>query len=218
MGLGHFFSSKYLSDEEIRSSIEKMVEDRNRLFNFLAASGVGSKPTDMSEKAKQFSDLDKIFHYSQKLDNLFKDLQELKKMIDEDDPEDREGLHLLYMDYKKDYAEAARRLYRMLLEKGYISEEVVDSTDLGILKFIEYAGPEYAWRLGINIGIDTKEARERIEILLEKGLLEKVQGTMLEGYHREKDWVKHMNHTYYRLSRKGRLFLRELRRGPEPTG
>lgn len=62
------------------------------------------------------------------------------------------------------------------------------------------------------------EARKRLEALLEKELLEKVQGTMLEGYHREKDWIKHMNHTYYRLSRKGKLFLRQLRREPDLSG
>nr|WP_274380927.1 DUF2250 domain-containing protein [Desulforadius tongensis] len=101
------------------------------------------------------------------------------------------------------------------MENGYLDEEFEDETDLEILKFIDYAGPEYAWRLGINIGIDVEESRQRLEKLLQKGLLEKVQGTMLEGYHREKDWVKHMNHTYYRISRQGRHYLRKLRRQAE---
>ena|GEM_PF-1179180 len=214
----HFFNSRFLSDEEIWSGIEKMADHRNSLFDALAAGVAGTDPADLKEMSKQFSELDKMYHSSVKLQDLLKDLQELKKMIDEGNLEDGEGLQRLYTEYTKDYAEETGLLYRMLLEKGYISEEIVDSNHLNILKFIEYAGPEYAWRLGINIGIDTKEARDRLEILLEKGLLEKVQGTMLEGYHREKDWVKHMNHTYYRLSRKGRLFLRQLRRGIEPTG
>lgn len=90
--------------------------------------------------------------------------------------------------------------------------EFEDETDLKILKFIDYAGPEYAWRLSINIGISWEESRRRLAILLEKGLLERVAGNMLGNYHREKNWTKHMNHTYYRISREGRLYLRRLRR------
>lgn len=216
MGRGPIFNSRYFSDAEIQLKIEKIVEDRNRLFDVLAAAGTGSNPSAMKELARQFYELDKIYHSFKKLNNLLQDLQEIDKMINEGDTEDLEVLRLLQTEYTEDCADEARRLYRVLLEKGHVSEEIVDGTDLDILKFIEYAGPEYAWRLGINIGIDTKESRERLETLMEKGLLEKVQGTMLEGYHREKDWVKHMNHTYYRLSRKGKHLLRQLRRGPEP--
>ncbi|MFZ5649863.1 MAG: DUF2250 domain-containing protein [Bacillota bacterium] len=212
MGRGPFFNSSYLSDAEILSRIEKIVEDRNRLFDVLAAANDDSDPAAMSELARRFYELDKIHHSFNRLVNLIDDLQEIEKMIGEGGAEDAESLRLLHTEYTGDCAEEAGRLYGLLLEKGYIGEEVLDGADLAILRFIEYAGPEYAWRLGINIGIGTKEARDRLQTLLEKGLLEKVQGTMLEGYHREKDWVKHMNHTYYRLSRKGRLFLRQIRR------
>lgn len=212
MGRGPFFNSNYLSDAEILSRIKKIVEDRNRLFDVLAAADDGSDPAAISELARRFYELDKIHHSFSRLVNLIDGLQETDKMIDDGNAEDAESLRLLHAEYAGDCAEEAGRLYGLLLEKGYIGEEVLDGTDLSILRFIEYAGPEYAWRLGINIGIGTKEARERLQTLLEKGLLEKVQGTMLEGYHREKDWIKHMNHTYYRLSRKGRLFLRQSRR------
>ncbi|MFZ5643078.1 MAG: DUF2250 domain-containing protein [Bacillota bacterium] len=217
MGRSPFFNSNNLSDSEILSTIEKLINDRNQLFETLAKAGSGSDPA-ISEMAKQFHELDKIYHHFIDLDILFKDLMEIEKVINEDDTESGEDFRHLLAEYTESYTKAAGQLYRMLLDKGYITEEVLDETDMDILKFIEYAGPEYAWRLGINVGIDTREARERIEKLLEKGLLEKVQGTMLEGYHREKDWVKHMNHTYYRLSRKAKLFLRELRRKSEITG
>ncbi|AQS60565.1 hypothetical protein B0537_09095 [Desulforamulus ferrireducens] len=93
--------------------------------------------------------------------------------------------------------------------------EIEDDKDIEILQFIDYAGPEYAWRLGINVGLDVEESRKRLEKLLAKGLLERVPGNMLEGYHRQKDWVKHMNHTYYRITREGRHYLRKLRTGLE---
>lgn len=201
-----------LYDAEILSILEKLVDERNRIFDMLAAAGAGHDKAAMAELTKQFYGLDRICHSYKRLDSLVQDLREIEKMIDESSPEDAAGLQLLRAEYTKDCAETAGRLYGMLLEKGCIREDVIEATDLEILKFIAYAGPEYAWRLGINIGIGTKEARERLETLLVKGLLEKVQGTMLEGYHREKDWVKHMNHTYYRLSRKGKLYLRQLRR------
>ncbi len=121
-------------------------------------------------------------------------------------PEEEPDLRRLYAEYSSSSGNLAGEVYRLLLENGRIDREKEDEKDLRILRFIEYAGPEYAWRLGINTGLDVGEARERLERLLEKGLLEKVQGTMLEGYHREKDWVKHMNHTYYRLSREGAHF------------
>ncbi|MHB8156555.1 MAG: DUF2250 domain-containing protein [Desulfocucumaceae bacterium] len=210
MGQGPFFNSRYLSDHQILSTIKKIIEDRNSLFNDLAAAGTSASPAEMSALAKHFHELDKICQSFKKLDDLFKDLQELEIMAG-DDTEEGEDLQILLLEYKEECSAAAAQLYRLLLEKRHISEELVDSTDLAILKFIEYAGPEYAWRLGINVGIGAQEARDRLQALLEKELLKKVQGTMLEGYHREKDWVKHMNHTYYRLSRKGKQFLRQLR-------
>ncbi|WP_031513822.1 DUF2250 domain-containing protein [Desulfofalx alkaliphila] len=96
-----------------------------------------------------------------------------------------------------------------------MDEEYEDETDIEILKFLDYAGAEYAWRLGINVNISRCESRERLEKLFKKGLIEKVQGIMLENYHWERDWMKHMNHTYYRISREGRLYLRKMRRGLE---
>lgn len=57
-----------------------------------------------------------------------------------------------------------------LIDNGYIDGEFEDETDLKILKFIDYAGPEYAWRLSINIGISWEETRWRLAELLKKDL------------------------------------------------
>jgi len=48
-------------------------------------------------------------------------------------------------------------------------------------------------------------------VLLAKGFLERVEGNMPDKYHRAKSWTKHMNHTYYRIAREGRHYLRLLR-------
>jgi len=160
----------------------------------------------------RLSELNRLCFPVDKLKALLSDLYELEELLQQDITGEDADLQKLHEEYTDVCYGAAGGVYRLLLEDGYIDEEKEDETDLEILNFISYAGPEYAWRLGINIGIDVNEARERLERLIGKGLLEKVQGTMLEGYHREKDWVKHMNHTYYRLSREGELFLRNLRR------
>ncbi len=194
--------------------MEEIARSRHRLLNELASFSAGADAAMMTEKARQFSELEEIYLVHKKVQGLLHDLEELEGMAAGGGDRDGEAIRLLCAEYKDKYAAAAGRLKSLLRDKGYLRGDVLDDTDLDILEFIAYAGPEYAWRLGINIGIGTEEARRRLALLLEKGLLEKVQGTMLEGYHREKSWVKHMNHTYYRLSRQGGLFLRQMRRGP----
>jgi predicted transcriptional regulator len=212
MGRGPFFDSSLTGAAGMLCKVTEIIEERHRLFAILAEAGGGSDPAAVSELSRRFHELDGIYHAFNHLERLLADQRELATMT-ADTTEDMESVRLLQAEYAQTCAEASKALYRMLLAGGHISEETVDDTDMDILRFIAYAGPEYAWRLGINIGIDTREARQRLEKLMEKELLEKVQGTMLERYHREKDWVKHMNHTYYRLSRKGKQFLRQLRRG-----
>ncbi|SHF25570.1 DUF2250 domain-containing protein [Desulforamulus putei] len=209
------FNAKYLSDEEIWSRIDKIVQERDEVHRLLAKPEVSTDPCRMPELAKKLNDLNPkclLFH---ELRSLVKDLRELEEMIGEKEPDEEHELVSLHREYLDLCRDKALQVYQTLMEMGLLPEEVEDETDLAILKFIEYAGPEYAWRLGINIGLDVAESRRRLEALLEKGLLERVPGNMLEGYHRQKDWIKHMNHTYYRITREGRHYLRKLRRGLE---
>jgi len=206
------FKCKYLSDAEIWSRIENITVERDQVSHALAEAGAESDLQAIAGLARRLSELNRLCFPVDKLKALLSDLYELEELLQQDITGEDADLQKLHEEYTDVCYGAAGGVYRLLLEDGYIDEEKEDETDLEILNFISYAGPEYAWRLGINIGIDVNEARERLERLIGKGLLEKVQGTMLEGYHREKDWVKHMNHTYYRLSREGELFLRNLRR------
>ncbi|MBO8137565.1 MAG: DUF2250 domain-containing protein [Desulfotomaculum sp.] len=211
------FEGKYYTDEEIWARAEELVSEYNKTRQMLSDPNISTDPEVMPELAKKLHRLSPFSELVKKLKSCLKDKQELEAMLSEEEREDEENEYaVLYREYSALCSSLARELYNMLLKEGCLEDENEDDKDLEILKFIDYAGPEYAWRLGINVGLDVEESRERLEKLLRKGLLEKVQGTMLVGYHREKDWVKHMNHTYYRISRKGKHYLRRLRRENRP--
>ncbi|MCD5406727.1 MAG: DUF2250 domain-containing protein [Desulfotomaculum sp.] len=209
------FNNKYFSEPEIWAIIHDIIKERDEIQALLATASIGADLDQIPRLAKRLHELNYICANIDQLKNCLKDLQELQQMLNiqqqhpDNDQQQQEDAHL-YAEYLLLCTNTARQLYQLLLEKGYLDLEREDATDLAILKFINYAGPEYAWRLGINIGIEVAEARERLEILLKKNLLAKVSGTMLKNYHRSKDWTKHMNHTYYQITRKGRLYLRAL--------
>ena len=208
------FPTKYLSDEDIWGIIQNIITERDDTQNLLAQPEISTDPTRMPELAKKLHELNEKCLLFQELKNLVQDLDELEDLLSkENSEEEQEQLTLFFNEILQLAREKADPIYTMLMDMGLLDIEIEDEMDLKILNFIEYAGPEYAWRLGINVGLDVEESRCRLEKLLEKGLLEKVQGTMLAGYHRQKDWVKHMNHTYYRITREGRHYLRKLRRG-----
>lgn len=205
------FKARYLSDAEIWQLIDKVFEERNQIHELLAKPEVSTDPARLPELARQLHELDHICLLADQLSSDQNDLVQLEEMLAHS-AGDEDELQELYQEYLSLCQGKAGQIYQLLLARGDLNFELEDQTDLEILKFIEYAGPEYAWRLGINIGIDVSEARERLDALLTKGLLERVQGTMLENYHRARDWTKHMNHTYYRLSREGKHYLRNLRK------
>jgi len=204
------FNAKYLSNEEIWSRIKGIVKERDRVQECLAEPEVSTDPDRMAELAKKLHGLNKFCLPVENLENILADIGEMEELITAEGLDEDEG-GLLLEEFFKQREVAALQIYQMLLERGCLAEEIEDEIDLKILRFIDYAGPEYAWRLGINIGLDVEESRRRLEGLLQKGLLERVEGNMLGNYHREKSWTKHMNHTYYKMSREGRLYVRKLR-------
>ena len=206
------FKGKYLSDDEIWLRIKAIIEERDDIERLLAKPEISTDPEKMPGLARRLYELNELCHPAERLQDYWGDLQQLEEMLA--GPEDEhagDGLQDLHGEYLELCSDLSRQIYQWLQEKGHLEEEFEDDTDLEILRFIEYVGPEYAWRLSINVNISWEEARERLDNLLGKGLLEKVQGTMLDNYHRAKDWSKHMNHTYYRLSREGKHYLRRLR-------
>ncbi|MDQ0286213.1 putative transcriptional regulator [Desulfofundulus luciae] len=84
--------------------------------------------------------------------------------------------------------------------------------ELKILAYLKKLGPEYAKLLAIRLGLSLEESTERLQRLVAKGLIKRVEGRIVKYYHRRRKSVKHRNHTYYYLRRKGELLLREGRR------
>lgn len=208
------FNAKYLPDEEIWLRLDSFYTERSEVESQLGDPTISTDPERMPHLAKRLYELNQKCLLFDQLKGAAQDLKEINELIGQELPEEHE-LGPLHHEYARDCQELAGQVYILLMELGLLPEEIEDEKDLEILQFIDYAGPEYAWRLGINVGLDVEESRRRLENLLNKGLLEKVQGNMLAGYHRQKDWVKHMNHTYYRITREGRLYLRRLRREQE---
>jgi predicted transcriptional regulator len=180
----------------------------------LAKPEISTDPERLPQLSREYAYLEKLASLAGELNSYLQDLQELAELTTNNSQTNqptKEDLAPLQEEYMELVQSTASRLYELLLEHGIIDEEKEDEVDLEILRFIQYVGPEYAWRLSINLGISEAEARQRLEVLEAKGLLERVEGTLLDNYHRERDWSKHMNHTYYRLSREGSLYLRKLR-------
>ncbi|WP_077714290.1 DUF2250 domain-containing protein [Desulforamulus ferrireducens] len=219
------FDAKYLSDEDIWAIIEQIYTERAEVEKLLGQPEISTDPQRMPELAKQLFQLNEKCLLFDHLKRVVQDLREMIELLSQDglDVEKLEPQELmekhelagLYLELLAEKQATARQVYNLLISMGLMDIEIEDDKDIEILQFIDYAGPEYAWRLGINVGLDVEESRKRLEKLLAKGLLERVPGNMLEGYHRQKDWVKHMNHTYYRITREGRHYLRKLRTGLE---
>lgn len=207
------FGARYYTDEEIWDQVRLLEKERDRVQADLARPDISINPEVMPELARQLHELNQLSLAAEALRDCLKELRVLEEMLEEEEhgEDDFVELERLHEEYLERSADKADRVVKMLLEWGCLEKEMEDETDLEILKFIDYAGPEYAWRLGINVGLDVAESRRRLELLLEKGFLERVEGNMLENYHRAKSWTKHMNHTYYRITRQGRHYLRRLR-------
>ncbi len=71
-------------------------------------------------------------------------------------------------------------------------------------------GPDCAKFLSRRLRLPLDYTMDRLSDLCGKGWLSRVKGTFLfkRGFRRP----KHMNHTYYQLTRKGEIFLREKKR------
>lgn len=204
------FKTRYLSDEEIFSKINEILEECNQIQWELADPETCRSQDRLAWLGRRLQELSGFCNLVEEFRKCLEDRRELKEIVAGDVA--GSDLSILYEECIQECEIKTDQIYKWLAERGFLENEFEDETDLKILSFIDYAGPEYAWRLSINVGISYEESRRRLSGLIEKGLLERVEGNMLDNYHRAKSWIKHMNHTYYRISREGRLYLRNLRR------
>jgi predicted transcriptional regulator len=86
---------------------------------------------------------------------------------------------------------------------------ITGSWKLSILKCSNTYDIDYSLMVASVLRIPKEEAFERHDKLRNFGLLERVDATMVR-YRKNiapGKWIKHRNHTYYRLTDKGRRYL-----------
>jgi len=102
-------------------------------------------------------------------------------------------------------------------EPGPVAEtEELDEIDIAILRHHRDYDIDYSLKVARVLGIERQAAFERHQKLRNLGLLERVEALMVryrKNITRNK-WIKHRNHTYYRLTAKGSACLV----GDESTG
>jgi predicted transcriptional regulator len=92
------------------------------------------------------------------------------------------------------------------MNKGDISD-----IEVKILYYIQHSGPVFTKKLATRLNMDIQIVQKNIETLQHKGYLERVTRTLVDyRINRRNKVTKHRNHTYYDLTRKGRLLLRHF--------
>lgn len=77
--------------------------------------------------------------------------------------------------------------------------------------YVFHSGPVFIKKLATRLNEDIQTVQKNIETLQHKGYLERVTGTLVDyRINRRNKVTKHRNHTYYDLTRKGRLFMRHF--------
>jgi predicted transcriptional regulator len=80
-----------------------------------------------------------------------------------------------------------------------------------VLYYIQHSGPVFTKKLSTRLNEDIQTVQKNIETLQHKGYLERVRRTLVDYRINKRNKVtKHRNHTYYDLTRKGRLLMRQF--------
>jgi hypothetical protein len=85
----------------------------------------------------------------------------------------------------------------------------LDTIDFAVLKHHRQYGIDYSLMLAKMLSIPKKDAFDRHQRLKEAGLLQRVDAVMVR-YRKgivDNKWIKHRNHTYYQLTKKGEQYL-----------
>ncbi|MDX9857002.1 MAG: DUF2250 domain-containing protein [candidate division Zixibacteria bacterium] len=85
----------------------------------------------------------------------------------------------------------------------------LDDVDFRILAHHDRYGIDYSLAVARHLSVDRDTAFARHRSLRDRGLLERVEPTMVQykkGFVNNK-WIKHRNHTYYAITDRGRAYL-----------
>lgn len=84
--------------------------------------------------------------------------------------------------------------------------------ELKIIYYIYHSGPVFSKKLASRLSVDIQTVNDSIKNLQNLGYIERVTGTLVDYRIDKRNKVtKHRNHTYYDLTRKGRLFMRQFK-------
>ena len=90
-----------------------------------------------------------------------------------------------------------------------MNKEDLSDIELKILYYIHHSGPIFVRKLASRLNETPQTICSIVEHLQGTGYLERVSGTLVDYRINKRNRVtKHRNHTYYDLTRKGRLFMR----------
>jgi hypothetical protein len=85
----------------------------------------------------------------------------------------------------------------------------LDAVDFAILKHHSDYGIDYSLMIAGMLNLPRQQAFDRHKKLKTLGLLQRVEPTMVQ-YRRgitDHKWIKHRNHSYYELTKKGKQYL-----------
>jgi predicted transcriptional regulator len=83
--------------------------------------------------------------------------------------------------------------------------------ELKVMYYIFNSGPAFIKKLAVRFNEDNQMLRNSVKNLQRLGYLERVTKTLVDYRLDKRNKVtKHRNHTYYDLTRKGRLFMRRF--------
>lgn len=85
----------------------------------------------------------------------------------------------------------------------------LDEVDFRILQHHQVMGVDYAWVVAQMLNLEPQVVFEHQRKLRDLKLLERVQKVMIQ-YRKsivDNKWIKHRNHTYYRITPKGERYL-----------
>jgi predicted transcriptional regulator len=83
--------------------------------------------------------------------------------------------------------------------------------ELKVLYYIFHSGPAFIKKLAARLNEENEILRNSVKNLQRLGYLERVTKTLVDyRLDRRNKVTKHRNHTYYDLTRKGRLLIRQF--------
>ncbi len=101
-----------------------------------------------------------------------------------------------------------------MVVEGFNAPAFLTPFHLYVLLHLRKAGVDYVRMMARMTGLDVETLQTAVDDLLEAGLIERDPGSAIKRSKArfKKAFEVHKHHTYYRLSRRGELFVRSINR------